>query len=46
MSGTRTKKLKQAFEMKYGFTAMDCKNEIYRREWKRFKRNTMGMRRG
>ena len=25
-------------ETKYGFTAMDCKTEIYRREWKRFKK--------
>ena len=41
MSGNRTKKLRQAFELKYGFTAMDCKTEIYRREWKRFKKNVM-----
>lgn len=46
MSGHRTKKLRAAFETKYGFTAFDSKTELYRREWKRFKKNVMKSRRG
>lgn len=45
MSGHRAKKLRSVFEMKFGFTAFDSKTELYRKEWKRFKRNVLSERR-
>lgn len=46
MSGKRTKKLRFAFELKTGFTAMDRDGALYKASWREFKKNTMKERRG
>lgn len=41
MSGKRSKQVRHAFELINGFTIMDRQTEVYRREWKKFKKNRL-----
>lgn len=38
MSKSRTKKLRNAFEEKTGFTALHRDSELYKCEWRKFKK--------
>lgn len=38
MSGNRTKKLRQAFEMRHGFEYRDRDTSIYKHNWRKFKK--------
>ena len=37
MSGSRTKKLREAFERQMGFTPLQRSSEIYKTYWRQFK---------
>jgi len=41
MSGSRLKKLRAAFELKYGFDARHRKTAIYKTHWRKFKKSIM-----